>query len=57
MKGYLVWKDGRREETSFVGAQRIYMPVLDEDGRVGEVVFEADPEVVDGCITYREVQK
>jgi hypothetical protein len=26
VKGYLVWKDGTRVETEFVGAQRIHFP-------------------------------
>lgn len=56
MKGYLVHKDGRRTEMprDAVGCLRYYLTGRSADGRETVTVFEAEPEIVDGCIIYVE---
>jgi hypothetical protein len=56
LKAYLLHKDGRRVERVFEGAQRIHVPKAHEDGTYTETIFEADPDIVDGCVVYREAE-
>lgn len=58
MKGYLLHKDGRRTEmpAGAVGCQRYYVRA-ESDGSETLTVYEADAEVVDGCIVYRETDE
>lgn len=56
MKGYLVFKDGRRREMDkqYVGCLRHHVPTKGPNGTILETVFEAEPEIVDGCVLYLE---
>jgi hypothetical protein len=58
MKGYLLFKDGRRQEMEpgAVGCIRFHRPFRTEDGRYLETVFVAQDDIVDGCIIYEEAE-
>jgi hypothetical protein len=54
LKAYLLHKDGRRTETAWLGAQRVHVQRDNDDGTYTETIFEADPDIVDECVVYRE---
>ena len=54
MKAVLVYADGRREQTDVGGGVYIVQPKL-VGGRWWERRFEAQDDLVDGCLAYREV--
>lgn len=58
MKGFLVFKDGRREplDSRYVGCQRFHQPHYGPNGSYLETIFEADAELEDGAVLYREVE-
>lgn len=58
MKGWLVFKDGRRKElaSKYVGCQRFHQPHRGPDGVYLETIFEADAHLEDGAILYRETE-
>jgi len=59
VKGWLVFKDGRREALAakYVGCQRFHQPHRGPDGSFLETIFEASPVRQEGgAILYLETE-